>query len=415
MLVALMLLQTVIDSFDADAVAKHWSAVDSTLSISHEPARLKDGAGSLRWEAKAPKASVSTTSIPADWKEIGAVAFWIYLSDEKDRTLEVELKPKEGPGRFWRKVGLKAQTWQAVELATWQFRADGTPAWSDLGSLRLVLRDGPAALFIDHLRLLKGDASAQEPAEALSNRAFGAQDGVAQKTTKNFRVFTNAPLDLDKLSTHLDEFLKLFQKTMGLRVGDLERPVTLVIHKTRAAYVEFAVRTARDVYGAEANARSINSDGYTFFDYSFCSYHAERGEKRPVFFHEVTHQLVTRSFGLRGAAGATWVEEGLCYFLQNEFLPQEDLAGQVGEMLANRRRPKLTEFEASIQTGLVNLQALTLVAFLVKGKHSGKLGDLLPALSKEASLPKAVDAVLKIPLADFESEWLEWCRENYKP
>ena len=175
------------------------------------------------------------------------------------------------------------------------------------------------------------------------------------------------------------------------------------------------MKTARDVYGAETNARAITSDGYTFFEYSFCSYNAERGERRPVFFHEVTHQLVTRAFGLRGAHGATWVEEGLCYFLQNEYLPQEDLPGQVGEMLANRRRPKLSEFEASIQTSLVNLQALTLLAFLVKGRHADKLGDVLPALSKEASLPKAVAGVLKIPLADFESEWLEWVRETYKP
>ncbi len=419
MLVALLLIAQdpiVVDSFDANRLDLAWKTNESALAINQEPARLKEGSGSLRWEAKAARASITTTAIPADWSSIGRLSFWAWLADEKERTIDVELREREGAVRFWRKFTLKPQTWVAVELGPWQFRADGVPSWKSLKLLSLVLRDGPSTVYLDSLRLLPktGDrASLLEPDDSLVKRAFGDKADVMRATTKNFRAFSNAPMDGGKLGANLEEFYQVFLKTLGLPAKDLDYPVTLVIHTKREDYVDFAVRTAREVYGAEADARRIRSDGYTFFEYSFTSYLAARGEKRPVFYHEVCHQLVSRLLGLRGANGATWVEEGICWFLQNEYLPQENLAQEV-DRLFDGRRPKLADFNDEIASqGVVLLQSMLLIGYFVKEKAE-KRAAIFEALAKSADLTALVEQVLKTDLAAFEADWQAWAKRAYR-
>ncbi len=408
----------IVDAFDGDAVATTWRAIDSTVAINREPARLKEGSGSLRWEARAERASVTTTKIPADWTEIGRLTAFVLLADEKARTLEVELREKQGSARFWRKIALKPLVWTEISLGPYQFRAEGAPSWKRIASLGFVLRDGPANLYVDTVTLARHKGELPpflEPGDALVKRAFGESKDVVRTATRNFRAFSNAPLDGDKLGAALEEFFVLFRKSLALKEADLDYPVTLVIHSKRDAYVDFAVRTARDVYGAEVPAKRIWAEGYTFFDYSFTSYLNERHERRPVFFHEVCHQLLTRLLGLRGALGATWVEEGLCYFLQNEFIPQDDLGAEVKSLLDNARRPKLADLDGRIAPqGAVNLQALSIMAFLHDGRHKEHFAKILATLAKDASLAAAVENVLKTTTAEFDAEWQAWCRERYK-
>ncbi len=382
-------------------VIEGWEAGGSKLS--------RDGSEYV-WDAE-KGARLSTAAVPKDWREYARVAFKVQAGEDQ----VLDLWAHGGGASFKRRLDVKGGEWQAVEASLYQFRSIGVPHWSAIEKFEITLRDRAATLRLADLRLIRkkpGEIPEIEPEETLVARVFGPDAKIVRKTTPNFRVYADAPLDGEKLGAALEEFYALVQKTFGL-AGTLDYPATLIIAKTRPAYVTAASRTARDVYYGVLDEKSIKAGGYTFENYSFTSYSESHAERRPVFFHEVLHQIVNRIFKLKGPAGATWIEEGICYFLQNEFIRQEDLSKHVGMMLQSPT--PLDKFAAGMSlAGSVNLQSMTLAAFLSKGKYKDQRAAAFEALRDGASLKKAVEAALKVPLSDFEVEWKAFCAREYK-
>lgn len=413
---ALAVLQdgTAIDEFESEKLAGHWVFKDSQGSLLREGA--KQGMGALSWETP-EKGSISTSAIPRNWNEFSGVSFWARCSEE--RVVDVIVAPEKGPARFWRKATIAAGDWQQIVIPLYRFRTDEVPVWSDVVNLEILARAGTSTIHIDDLRLLKkkdGEIPQVEPDEPLIARAFGAEpkEVLVNKTT-NFRLYTNAPLNVEKVGAALEEFYKLFRSTFGLGDAALDYPVTVVIHKERADYVRFASKTALEVYGGVIDEKTIRSGGFTFENYSLSSYLETHGDMRPVFYHEACHQLVTRLLKLRGPKGASWVEEGICYFMQNEFLRQEGLNAEIRTMLSNRRRTGLDKFTVSLSpAGAINLQSMMIVAYVMKGKHKESAAAFFNALRDGVNLKLAVEESLKVTLDEFQSGWEEFSREAYK-
>jgi hypothetical protein len=403
-----------IDEFESDKPAEHWQFKDSKATTLREG--IKQGTGALSWETP-DKGSIATSAIPKSWKEFSKLAFWARCAEE--RVVDVIVAPEKGPARFWRKIVIPAGDWHRVEIALYQFRSDDVPTWSDVARLEISAREGSATIHLDDLRLLRkkeGEIPQVEPDEAVIARAFGPEPKeVLTKKTANFRLYTNAPLDVEKVGKALEEFYQLFRKTFALGEANLDYPATLVIHKTRPDYVRFASRTALEVYAGVTDEKNIRSDGYTFENYSTSFYLEKFGDRRPVFYHEVCHQLVTRCLKLKGPRGASWAEEGLCYFMQNEFIKQDGLHDQVQSMISNPRRTALDKFTVSLSpTGVINLQSMMIVAYAVKGSPKESAPAFLSALRDGVRLQKAVEEGLKLSMADFEKGWEEFCKEAYR-
>jgi len=410
--------QAVVDTFEAEALEASWSSKDSSLTLNKNPGFVHDGSGSLEWTAKASRAFVATTAIPSDWKDVSAISFWIFSNEEATRTLEIELAPLKGNEVFWRKAVVTPRTWQLIRIPLYQFRSKGVPSWSDLGVLRFKVREESASFYIDNIDLEKHSEARVpwiEPLDSLSKHCFPLSTNVLTHATKNFRIISDAPVDEKIVGEKLEEFLKLFQSKMGLKEEDLPYPATLVINRERPQYLAAAANTAREIYAAELDVKTISSDGYSFEQYSYCFFSPKYGNLRPTFYHEVCHQLVTRTFKLHGPQGATWLEEGICYYMQNEFLPQPDLGKQVLDFLDNPRRLDFSKFNLSLRpSGPINVQVMTLACFLVEGPHKEHLKEMMEAMAPQVNLAVAVEKVLHMPLSDFESEWESWCRTHYQ-
>ncbi len=385
-----------------------WTAERGTLTT-------EDGV--LRWEAQ-KDASIATASVPADWGAIGGVSIRVKLDGDRDRTIVVRAANSQPSRSYWRRAVIKPGAWQTVELKFHQFRTEGVPDWRGIVRLSIELRGEAGKLAISPVEL-RGHTgilpSFLEPDEAIVARLSGDGRSVDVRHVANFRIISNAPLDLDKLGAHLGEFLSLFQKSLGQKEGPLRQAATLVITPTRDEYVRFVVRTARDVYGADASEDSIKADGYTFEQFSVTSFREKLGEKRPVFFHEVCHQLVTRELGLRGEQGATWAEEGLCYFFQYEHQPSTESDASVRSVLEKRRAPLSTFTHGYKPSGAANTQSMALMAYFVKGPVRDQWQNVVAALRERSDLKHVVETVLKTSLDEFEAEWLKWCRERYAP
>ncbi len=416
----------VVDDFEAKTLSEKWTSVEADIA---RDAEAKEGSGALRCDAAGEGAWFGVSGVPADWNSVGAVEFW--ARTDKDSAIDIEVRERASSARFRRRVDLVAGDWQRVEVPLWQFRSEGTPAWSSVSLLGFDVRGGAGTVWIDDLQLASyaGQISPfLEPRESIAARAFGGAEREARaargfggveveaREDRSFRIFADAGAHpkLDEVGTRLGEFLGLFQKTMGMPNEDLPYPATLVICKTREAYVDFVVRTAKEVYNAAVDPKGITSDGFTFEQYSCTYFDPKQGAARPVFYHEACHQLVVRCLGLRGPRGATWAEEGVCYLMQNEYLPQANLADEVKTLLANAKRPPLDSLDDTTKTtGAVNLTGMLVMGFVAKGTHREELGEFIAALRHGASLKRGVEDGLGMKLADFETEWLAWCRETY--
>lgn len=404
---------TLVDDFEAEALSERWTAVEADLA---RDAGAKEGQGALRCDATGDGAWCGVTGVPADWSHVGAVEFW--ARSDKDRVIDVEARERSSSARFRRAVELKAGDWRRIQVPLWQFRSEGTPSWGSVSLLGFDLRGGKGTVWLDGLRLAthQGDLPPfLEPADSIRARAFDRNKCYGAET-RNFRVYADPCMEMDvqEVGTRLEAFLPRFQETMGLAKGDLPYPATLVIRSTREAYVDFVVETAGHVYNAVAAPSGIVSDGFTFEQYS-CTYDdPKQGAARPVFYHEVCHQLVVRCLGLRGPRGATWAEEGICYLMQNEYLPQANLAETVKTLLANPKRPPLASLDDTTKTtGAVDLTGMLVMGFVAKGAHREKLPQFIAALRRGASMTRGVEEGLGMKLADFEAEWLAWCAETY--
>ncbi|GEM_PF-4110879 len=400
-----------IDDFENPGPRLHnWVSAGANVVKALDGAR--EGLFALRCD---PVESGAWFGVCANIEGMAALRFWARV--ELEMGIEVEIRSRTAAARMWRKVDLSGPDWQEIVLPLWTFRTEGDPILSDCDLVAFRPR-GTGSVWIDDLRRAQAVEAANpliEPLDLISQRAFGKAAG-GRAETRNFRVLTNSPIDAREVADGLEDFRDLFQERMRLRKWNIEVPVTVVIHETRDEYVDFVARTAREVYGGVIDPKGITAGGFTFERYSCTSYDPEQGAKRPVFYHEACHQLVTQCLGLRGPNGASWAEEGICYYLQNEYLPQANLAEEIGNFLENPKRPPLASLkDTTPTTGVVNMTGLLVMAFLAEGPHSDRLAAVLAELRDgHHDLGRAVERALEMKLDEFAAEWEAWVRETYR-
>lgn len=391
--------------FESPDAAQAWATDAGTVEIVKAPAHA--GTGALRWQAPKEGTRLSFSGLRGDLTANRAVRFFAFLEGTVER--EVTLRVRTRGGDFWRRFALRPAVWSEIVVPFYQFRQDALPRWDRAEALELVARR-PVSLVLDDLGLVAGGEHPQiEPGAALVERLFpGAEPKIA--LTPNFRVFTDAPVDPAAVAERLEQGLARFREIFAVE-EPLAWPVTLVIRPTADDYRRSAVETARDIYGGDLAPPTAG--GFTFYEYAFTSYDEKHGATRPVFLHEAFHQVVTRLLGFRGAGGALWIEEGLCYFMQDEFTPIENAKEEALKLLDNPKRPALATFDAKqrIDSGAENLAAFLVVRYLLKGPHAGAWKDVLEALREnDVRLLDAVGEALGVKPAEFEKSWEEFTR-----
>lgn len=391
--------------FETKGSAVSWTAENGEAMLVSAP--VHGGFGALRFRAAQESAKLVWTGAAGDLSKCRAVKFFAWLEGDVER--DVVLKVRTAGGDFWRKFSLRPQVWSEIAVPLWQFREEAAPRWEQAQALEFSFRR-PATLILDDLSLPAGDAQV-EPAPDLSARVFPEGSPVSSATSDNFRVFTDAPVDPGAVTKRLEEGLVRFRKAFGVEEA-LGRPVTLVIRKTADDYRQTAVDTAKDVYGGDMGPPQAG--GFTFYAYSFTSFDEKQGALRPVFLHEACHQLVSRLLRFRGVNGAMWVEEGICYFLQNEFTPIENVKDEALKMLDNPKRPALASLDARqrIDSGGENLTAFLVIQYIMRGPGAEKFKPFAEALhANEVSLLKSVKAAFGVEPADFEKDYEAWTRK----
>lgn len=399
-----------IDDFDQPELSDEWVSLGADLW--HAEGLVPAGANHLRCRADDAGAWIGRRT-GASFQALRKVTF--QARSGTDLALVVELKQHNSAPRFWRKVDVAAGDWQRIEIPLYEFRTDGVPRIAECDLIGFRLR-GAGTFDLDGIEIEAGAAPALlEPMDALALRAFGGPAKDTAETT-HFRVLTDSAAPAKEVAAGLEQFLGLFQERMGLPQGNVVPQVTLVIHATREAYVDFVARTARDVYGGVIDPKGITAGGFTFEKYSCTSYDPEQGAKRPVIYHEACHQLVTRCLGLRGPNGASWAEEGVCYYMQNEYLPQANLGEEVGKLLENPKRPALASLkDTTPTTGAVNMTGMLLIAYLVEGPHKDRLSPFLTELRDgHHDLARAVERTLGVKPDAFATDWEAWVRQTYR-
>lgn len=395
-----------IADFEAAEAAKPWSADAGAVEVVKAPAHA--GTGALRWNAPKEGARLACGAFHGDLTSNRAIRFFAYLEGTVDREMTLKFRTKGGD--FARRFPLRPQVWSEIVVSFYQFRQEGLPRWDRVEALEFVARR-PVTIVLDDVGLVEGGDDPQiEPGGALVERIF---PDITPKIalTENFRVFTDAAVDPALVAARLEEGLASFRKIFGIE-EPLAWPVTLVIRPTVEDYRRTSVETARDVYGGELAPPTAG--GFTFYEFSFASYDEKYGATRPVFLHEAFHQIVSRLLGFHGANGAMWIEEGLCYFMQNEFTPIENAKEETLKLLDNPKRPALSTFDGKqrIDSGAENLESFLVVQFLLKGPHAAKWADFVEALREnDTNLLKAADEALGVKPADFETEWVEFTRK----
>ncbi|KAF0245512.1 MAG: hypothetical protein FD180_1554 [Planctomycetota bacterium] len=392
--------------FEGADSAKAWTADAGDVSRVEGPVHA--GSGALRWKTPKEGTKLQFGGLKGDLTKNRAVRFFAWLEGTVERDLTLRIHTKGGD--FWRRFSLRPQVWSEVVVPFYQFRQDASPLWSRAEGFAIVARK-PLAIVLDDLSLVEGGEHPQiEPAAALIERVFPGREP-AISLSDNFRVFTDAPLDAAAVSARLEEGLGRFRKIFGVE-EPLAWPVTLIVRTTPEEYRRTAVETARDVYGGDLSAPTAG--GFTFYEYSFTSYDEKQGATRPVFLHEACHQLVSRLLHFQGPNGALWIEEGLCYFMQNEFTPIENAKDEALKMFENPKRPRLASFDAKqrIDSGAENLTAFLVTQYMLKGPHAAQWKDYVEALREnDTNLLKAAQEAFGVKPEAFEQEYEEYTRK----
>lgn len=284
----------------------------------------------------APAAGQEVSFEPGDVSKSSGVAF----------TLKCD-----GPADVRVTDGERVMVWRRVEagevsIPWWQFRRSGR--WTAPTHVRVKARKG--ACEVTNFRLVEGTFSIVEPMDALVKRA-----GLKRtKETPLVRIATNeSAVDLEKLASEIERFWKLACEELRLANPKHEWTATLVLFEKPEEYRKFVVDTARDVFAAGAD--EPKAQGFTFERTSATS--CLGATLRPVFFHELMHQWATDVLEL--PVMSSWQQEGVCYHLQNRFLPQEGLAAEVRKL---RPRP----FRGFVPNdGPGNLQAMLMAEYVI--------------------------------------------------
>ncbi|MEK7486715.1 MAG: hypothetical protein AABZ60_20520 [Planctomycetota bacterium] len=331
--------------------------------------------------------------------------------DRAEECLEVRLK-RNARSLFWRKIQIQNSGWQKISIPFYQFARKNGPLWKDIRGFALYARD-EGTFFIDQIQVSAQkttDIGKIEPDDLLCQRAFLEEKNVHLFKNDYFRIVTNTDIDGKKLLERCADLYHKFKTRLSLST-ELEIPLTLVIFQQRERYIEFCGDTSQRIYGL--NLSPTTTDGRTIFDYCVSCYSEQFREDRPVYFHELTHQLVSKYLGFD--VDQYWIQEGLATLFQLEMMKEDPQIRQAAsKMTLLKNRVSLQHLDVKyLPETKEYFQMMTLIEFLMKGEYASEWTLFLKSFSTGASLEEAIKEVLNIEVKQFEIKWLEFCRSEY--
>jgi hypothetical protein len=371
-----------------------------------EEGSIRATEGCLEWTADRAGSTIGRNGVVRDWTAYRALRLRLHSAVEAPVSFEVQAQLESG-ARFWRKIAVVGAGWHSIVVPLYQFRRTGAPRWTRVDRFAVSARQAGKCR-IDAIELVaaaEGEDPLVEPDAELIRRAFPGIAAPRLYRNARFRVACGFEIDGERLVRRLDELEVRFRRRLGL-AEEAGPPATLVIFREAEDYRKFAESTARDVYAASLGP--VTADGYTFLDYSISSWSDAHKEDRPVYVHEVCHQLISRR--LRIEEEQKWVQEGFAAWMQMEMLSEEEraqAAGGIRRLAARSNRVPLGALDARFVPKTPQyLQFVSLVAFLAAAPEWPKA---LAAIQRGASLREVVEGPLETDLQTFERRWLAFC------
>lgn len=409
---------------DFDSAQTPWRSNPTDLSVSLAALESRDTGQpgprgkALRIDGRSRGFVYSASgAVPGRISAAAELSLWIKRG-AAPVTVELQLLEADGNSKFWRKVDLKAEGWQQVDVPLRYMRWGGirTPAWSRISRVGIFLRN-PGEVWIDEVKLrFAPDAAASLTTAQLAAVAFPdvPADAVRSAEWPGGRVLTDVPqLDLKVIEAHLKQVTERLRADMPFLAQPEGFVPTLIVFADDQQYRQFAPRWAK-LHDAQMDPPT--GGGFTFMGLATGSWNEKFGNMRPTFTHEFVHAYVECAAGLSSGSG-DWLQEGLATHYQLVFHPQDNIPQIVRAGLA---RPNAHIPLAKLTSGQrVPLdrywQARTVVQTLLGERYKAKLAATFEVIRKTGStdLSKLMESVWSTTLADFEKDWRAFCAKEY--
>ncbi len=265
---------------------------------------------------------IASLRVPADWSRYGEVTFRARAA--ADTSVQIWLAAGPARAAFWRKIELKAGSWQDVHVPLgWFRRGDGpAPSWSAVRAFSFTFRD-TTEVWLDDIAVADGSP-------ILTPETVAAVTGGTVTRGRHAAVVSLVPsLNGVALVATLDSVADAvladlpFLKTPAV-------PVPLVVFSDQGSYQAGVVKLGA-AFAAIATAPS--DDGFTIEGIATSSWDPSQGVGRSVYVHEFVHALLTHTASLPN--GSEWLQEGLANWYQRRFFPQPSLGDVIRGRLAN--------------------------------------------------------------------------------
>ena len=223
------------------------------------------------------------------------------------------------PGEKWVRLDEPLRTWR------WDNRRVGD--WDEVASVAVVVASpNVKRIDLDDVRFT-GVADEKRNVDWLLDLAFADRprevahaDGLLVATDA-IDAFT--PADLNRLLDQMRRTRTWLRKTFGdadRPTDDHHAPATLLIFKSAADYPGFYDRLGEQW---RVKIGAPESQGYTVQDIATSTYDAKLGTRRPVYFHEAVHAVVSRELRLLAGHDQTRpLQEAIANYLQVSLYPE---------------------------------------------------------------------------------------------
>jgi len=338
-----------------------------------------------------------------------------YALDAKNRPLFQRRFDLE-PGEQWVRLDEPLRTWR------WDNRRVGD--WDEVTSIALVVASpNVKRIDLDDVRFT-GVADEKRNVEWLLDLAFAERpretaqgDGLLVATDA---IDAFAPADLNRL---LDQMRRTRTWLRNI-FGDVDRPTddhhapaALLIFKQPADYPDFFKRLGaawRVEIGAPLHG------GYTVQDIASSTYDPKLGPRRPVYFHEAVHAVVSRELHLlAGSEAHRGLQEGIANYLQVGLYPTSLPRSAYVKQFAQPVDPSGGGFFKPLEmlfskpvTTKEYAQAASVVAFLVE-----KDPKLLRELARGLADGESATQVLTrggTSWQQVQNAWFAWGQERFR-